>query len=75
MAVIFASVPDDRFISGLLGLRAMIMAAMLGSTATVGALVKGRVGLGLFCAVASGCLVALGVWSLRRSRGGHSPRS
>lgn len=63
-----AAMANDKFISRLLGVRALLVAVLLGTTAAVGAYSQERPVLAVGCAVVTAALLGIGLWSLRRAR-------
>jgi hypothetical protein len=59
---------NDKFISGLLGLRGIVVGVLLGGAVVIGALSQGRPAVALGGAVVGSFMVVLGVWSLRRAK-------
>ncbi len=59
---------NDKFISGLLGLRAVVIGVLLGGAVFFGALAQGRGVRAFGGAVVGALLVVLGLWSLRRGK-------
>jgi hypothetical protein len=59
---------NDKFISGLLGLRGVVVGVLLGSAVFVGGLSQGRAAVAFGGAVVGAVMVVLGLWSLRRAK-------